>query len=139
MINSLEINHCHYVSAALSSPMINLSIHREEVVSDQEKDHSRSEGIIFPKFSTSFKDLYSNATTHQTTIEESNVRRLEKGLARARAAIRKAVRTRSYKSNRVESFIPRGSIYRNPYAFHQLRISHSFPLSPFLNSYMCVL
>ncbi|KAI3864145.1 hypothetical protein MKW98_031737 [Papaver atlanticum] len=45
--------------------------------------------------------------------------RIEDDLARARAAIRKAARTRNYTSNKVQGFIPRGPIYRNPYAFHQ--------------------
>ena len=53
---------------------------------------------------------------------EKNIKSIEEGLARARLAIRKAARTRRYLSYKDEGFIPRGSIYRNPYAFHQLRI-----------------
>lgn len=48
--------------------------------------------------------------------------RIEEGLAKARAAIRLAVRTRNYTSDKEEDFVPKGSIYRNPYAFHQSHI-----------------
>jgi hypothetical protein len=41
-------------------------------------------------------------------------------LARARAAIRKAIRTQNFTSDREETYIPTGSVYRNPHAFHQL-------------------
>lgn len=53
----------------------------------------------------------------------------EEGLAEARAAIYKAARTRNYTSDIEETFIPRGNIYRNAYAFHQfstLNLSSSF-------------
>ena len=49
----------------------------------------------------------------------SHEKQIEKGLARARAAIREAIRTRNYTSGKEETFIPRGDVYRNPYAFHQ--------------------
>ncbi|KAB2621295.1 glycosyltransferase [Pyrus ussuriensis x Pyrus communis] len=48
--------------------------------------------------------------------------KIEEELARARAAIREAIRTKNYTSDRQEIYIPRGSIYRNPYAFHQSHI-----------------
>ena len=50
-------------------------------------------------------------------INGSSVTQIEHSLARARAAIRTAARTRRYISPHHESFIPRGVIYRNPYAF----------------------
>ncbi|KAJ9184045.1 hypothetical protein P3X46_007828 [Hevea brasiliensis] len=53
---------------------------------------------------------------------DSRLEEMEAGLARARAAIREASRTRNYSSHRKESFIPRGSVYLNPYAFHQSHI-----------------
>ncbi|CAL5440187.1 unnamed protein product [Camellia sinensis] len=95
------INHLNV--SAFSSPPTNLSTHRV---------------CLSPKC-TSLNDLSNGITTRKM----NSVRRLEKGLARARAAIQKAVRSRSFMSyDTVESFIPRGSIYRNPYAFHQSHI-----------------
>ncbi|WJZ98177.1 hypothetical protein VitviT2T_016722 [Vitis vinifera] len=52
----------------------------------------------------------------------SRLERIEEGLARARAEIRRAIRTRNYTSEKDEAFIPRGDVYRNPYAFHQSHI-----------------
>lgn len=49
-----------------------------------------------------------------------SLEKIENGLARARAAIRAAARRQSYKLEGDEIFIPRGPVYRNPYAFHQL-------------------
>ncbi|KAK0571688.1 hypothetical protein LWI29_019964 [Acer saccharum] len=63
--------------------------------------------------------------------KKSSLERIEDDLAKARAAIQEAVRLRNYSSNKedgvlppdqshpVESYIPRGPIYRNAYAFHQ--------------------
>ena len=51
--------------------------------------------------------------------ESSPVERIEDGLARDRAAIRRAIQKRNYTSGKEETFIPRGVVYRNPYAFHQ--------------------
>ncbi|XP_030529338.2 probable glycosyltransferase At5g20260 [Rhodamnia argentea] len=50
------------------------------------------------------------------------LRRIEKDLAEARVAIRDAVRARNYSSDNEETFVPKGSIYRNAYAFHQSHI-----------------
>lgn len=49
----------------------------------------------------------------------SQLKKIEEGLARARAAIRAAGRSRNYTSENEEVFIPRGVVYRNPYAFQQ--------------------
>ncbi|KAJ6435791.1 hypothetical protein OIU84_000920 [Salix udensis] len=45
--------------------------------------------------------------------------RVEGGLAKARTAISRAIRSRNSSSYKEGSFIPRGSMYRNHYAFHQ--------------------
>ena len=55
----------------------------------------------------------------QIIIKKSSLERIEYDLAKARAAIREAVVTRSFKSEKSESFVPRGPMYRNAYAFHQ--------------------
>ncbi|KAH7543438.1 probable glycosyltransferase At5g20260 [Ziziphus jujuba] len=57
-----------------------------------------------------------------TNRNKSNTERIEEDLARARAAIRKAIVTKNFTSDRNEIYIPRGSVYRNPYAFHQSHI-----------------
>ncbi|XP_030478566.1 probable glycosyltransferase At5g20260 [Cannabis sativa] len=53
---------------------------------------------------------------------QSNLDKLEHGLVMARAAIREAIVSKTYKSEKAESFVPRGSIYKNSYAFHQSHI-----------------
>lgn len=68
------------------------------------------------------KDTGNGSTSADGRHEKSHVEEIEEGLARARAAILEAARKRSYTSYKEETFIPRGSIYRNPYAFHQSHI-----------------
>ncbi|OIT02334.1 PREDICTED: probable glycosyltransferase At3g42180 [Nicotiana attenuata] len=52
--------------------------------------------------------------------KKSSVEKIEEDLARARAAIRRAIRSKNYTSYKEDQrFIPSGSIYRNSYAFHQ--------------------
>ncbi|KAJ7978976.1 Exostosin family protein [Quillaja saponaria] len=53
---------------------------------------------------------------------DSREETIEDGLARARAAIRKAIQLQNYTSYKQETFVPRGCIYRNAYAFHQSHI-----------------
>ncbi|KAI4374032.1 hypothetical protein MLD38_012078 [Melastoma candidum] len=53
---------------------------------------------------------------------EGGLRRIEGDLAEARSMILDAIRGRNYTSEREEGFVPRGSVYRNPYAFHQSHI-----------------
>ncbi|KAF6158110.1 hypothetical protein GIB67_014904 [Kingdonia uniflora] len=84
-------------------------------------------GFLSPSFNiTTFNtNTNTNTTTTNTTNiirERTSLDRIEEGLARARAAIQEAVRSRNYTSPKDEDFVPRGSIYRNPYAFHQSHI-----------------
>ncbi|XP_021277218.1 probable glycosyltransferase At5g20260 [Herrania umbratica] len=51
--------------------------------------------------------------------KKSSLERVEDGLTKAREAIREAIRSQNYTSYKEETYIPRGIIYRNPYAFHQ--------------------
>ncbi|CAL0307103.1 unnamed protein product [Lupinus luteus] len=75
----------------------------------------------------------NNITTTQVQLQQphqANMRikkmtrldRVEEGLAEARASIREAIRSRNYTSEKQEYFIPKGSIYRKPHAFHQSHI-----------------
>ncbi|KAH0466254.1 hypothetical protein IEQ34_006357 [Dendrobium chrysotoxum] len=93
------------------------------------------EGLSISNITTSFSfsSFFNTSTTkhHQqqmtaipsirpTAIDkEMKLSQLEKGLERARAAIRKAIIHRNYTSNKDENFVPRGSVYRNANAFHQ--------------------
>lgn len=51
--------------------------------------------------------------------KRTDFERIEEGLAKARAAIYRAIRTQNSSSYKEGSYIPRGSMYRNQYAFHQ--------------------
>ncbi|XVF88313.1 hypothetical protein PTKIN_Ptkin19aG0039900 [Pterospermum kingtungense] len=51
-------------------------------------------------------------------LKKSNLGRIEQDLARARAAILKAVQLKNFTSEKLETFVPKGSIYRNVYAFY---------------------
>ncbi|KAG6599377.1 putative glycosyltransferase, partial [Cucurbita argyrosperma subsp. sororia] len=56
--------------------------------------------------------------------KKTSLRMIEASLAEARVSIRNAVRWKNFTSEKKETYIPRGSIYRNPYAFHQLSFSY---------------
>ncbi|KAL4319772.1 hypothetical protein GQ457_18G003710 [Hibiscus cannabinus] len=62
------------------------------------------------------------SSAHKAAIikKKSNPERIEEDLARARASILKAVRFRNSTSETEDIFVPKGSIYRNAYAFYQL-------------------
>ncbi|KAI3410612.1 Exostosin domain-containing protein [Psidium guajava] len=68
--------------------------------------------------------VYKSSSRQNTSLirKKSSIERIEDDLAQARAAIRKAIQSRSYASDKEEIFIPRGNVYRNPYAFHQSHI-----------------
>ncbi|KAJ8634948.1 hypothetical protein MRB53_009215 [Persea americana] len=86
-----------------------------------------SEGFTdghFAVFNTTTDTNTSHAITFNTEEvlvikKTSSLEKIEVGLARARASIQRAVVTRNYTSYKKESYIPRGPIYRNAYAFHQ--------------------
>ncbi|CAI0629407.1 unnamed protein product [Linum tenue] len=67
-----------------------------------------------PPLTTEKIDVRRNASGGLEKIEEE--------LARARAAIREAIRCRSYRSYKEEEFVPSGPVYRNPTAFQQSHI-----------------
>lgn len=52
----------------------------------------------------------------------TSLEKIEEGLARARALIQQAIRSKKYTTTMKQSFVPKGSIYLNPHAFHQLSL-----------------
>ncbi|KAG6647426.1 probable glycosyltransferase At5g20260 isoform X1 [Carya illinoinensis] len=72
--------------------------------------------------STSFTSKPTNSIARQITEKFSTTERIEQDLGRARAAIRKAIRTLNYTSDKEEIYVPTGPVYRNAYAFHQSHI-----------------
>ncbi|RZC90356.1 hypothetical protein C5167_030430 [Papaver somniferum] len=92
----------------------------------------RTHFIVFASFLsilllTLYFSAYNNHQTPNSTLSRApNTRekltgaeKIEDELSRARDAIRMAIQTRNYTSNKVEDFIPSGTVYRNSYAFHQ--------------------
>ncbi|KAF5186717.1 Exostosin-like [Thalictrum thalictroides] len=85
-------------------------------------DHLSNEFLNDTTVITTTNSGVSNTTYIPRIREKSSLNKLEDGLARARTAIREAIRRRNYTSHKKEDFIPRGPVYRNPYAFHQSHI-----------------
>ncbi|XP_021861108.2 probable glycosyltransferase At5g20260 [Spinacia oleracea] len=98
-----------------SNPSINISNQLDN------NNHVRLRHNI--SFFTLLKKKLEKKEKKKKKKKKSNLEKLEEGLARARAAIREAARTRNYTlKEEVTTFIPRGSVYRNPHAFHQSHI-----------------
>ncbi|CAL5198677.1 unnamed protein product [Lathyrus oleraceus] len=53
---------------------------------------------------------------------KTSLKKIEQGLAQARASIHQAIRSKKYTSTIKQSFVPKGSIYLNPHSFHQSHI-----------------
>ncbi|KAK1300109.1 putative glycosyltransferase [Acorus calamus] len=70
-------------------------------------------------FGPTFKSLPSRRRYTSSMPNHEGIGSMEASLERARANIRRAVRIQGYISQKEQSFIPRGEIYRNAYAFHQ--------------------
>ncbi|XVF35621.1 hypothetical protein REPUB_Repub18cG0161800 [Reevesia pubescens] len=67
-------------------------------------------------------DFHNGSFVSSGVQKKSQIEILEEGLARARAAIRAVSRSRRSTLNSSEGYVPMGSVYRNPYAFHQSHI-----------------
>ncbi|MBA0645753.1 hypothetical protein Goklo_013810 [Gossypium klotzschianum] len=64
--------------------------------------------------------MYKSTKHKAATIKKkSNPERIEQDLAKARAAVLKAVQQQNFTLEKQDTFVPRGSIYRNAYAFYQ--------------------
>ncbi|KAG7555917.1 Exostosin-like [Arabidopsis suecica] len=77
-----------------------------------------------PSMSMEFSMASSNLSLISSPREnkEKKRNRIEEGLAKSRAAIREAVRLKKFASDKEETFVPRGAVYRNAFAFHQSHI-----------------
>ncbi|KAL6215078.1 hypothetical protein ACLB2K_014509 [Fragaria x ananassa] len=65
----------------------------------------------------------TGSAQHVIIVHEKNpFEKTEEGLARARAVIREAGRSKRYTPYRKGGFVLRGSVYINPYSFHQSHI-----------------
>ncbi|XP_039019131.1 probable glycosyltransferase At5g20260 [Hibiscus syriacus] len=66
--------------------------------------------------------VYKSSKLNTAIIKKkkSNLEKIEDDLAKARAAILRAVQLQNFTSEKEEIFVPKGSIYRNAYAFYQL-------------------
>ncbi|KAK7330050.1 hypothetical protein VNO77_24235 [Canavalia gladiata] len=63
----------------------------------------------------SFEHRASSRIKEMTSLDM-----VEEGLAQARASIREAILSRNHSNSwKKQNFVPRGSIYRNPYSFYQ--------------------
>ncbi|XP_010454331.2 PREDICTED: probable glycosyltransferase At5g20260 [Camelina sativa] len=85
--------------------------------------------IVAPSPSSSMSMEFSIASSNFTLISSPQPQnkgkernRIEEDLAKSRAAIREAVMLKNFSSDKKETFIPRGAVYRNAYAFHQSHI-----------------
>ncbi|KAI9117370.1 hypothetical protein K1719_011536 [Acacia pycnantha] len=81
--------------------------------------HLRSTSTSYPPTSTS---PIRKKEEEEIKREESGLLKKEQELGEARRAIRRAIRERNFTSYQNESFVPRGNVYRNAYAFHQSHI-----------------
>ncbi|XP_027333236.1 probable glycosyltransferase At3g42180 isoform X5 [Abrus precatorius] len=69
---------------------------------------------------TPANETYNNTIKHSAVQKKlSSLEKIEQGLAQARASIQKAIRSSNYTSAKEGIFVPQGSIYWNPRAFHQ--------------------
>ncbi|XP_010520570.1 PREDICTED: probable glycosyltransferase At5g20260 [Tarenaya hassleriana] len=61
----------------------------------------------------------TTVSNHQKGENGKKIGRIEEELGEARAMIREAVETKKYASDKGGSLVPRGAVYRNPFAFHR--------------------
>ncbi|KAK7292035.1 hypothetical protein RIF29_07664 [Crotalaria pallida] len=82
--------------------------------------------VFISNFTTPANESYINNTisTFQisTTKQKTSLEKMEEGLAQARASIHESILSRNYTSSKKDIFIPKGSSYWSPRAFHQSHI-----------------
>ncbi|CAI8610398.1 unnamed protein product [Vicia faba] len=95
--------------------------------------HIHSTSLPKEKSPHEFLLISSNNRSYTNTIQpwikfhhgrknKTSLDKIEEGLAQARASIHQAIRSKKYTSTIKQSFVPKGSIYLNPNAFHQSHI-----------------
>ncbi|KAK2631583.1 hypothetical protein EUGRSUZ_L02716 [Eucalyptus grandis] len=101
--------------AKLNNPIFSLS---SSSTSPETNNHTGTPSVLVNGPRSTL--MYQSRSRHNTNkIKKSSLEKIEDDLAQVRAAIRKAIRSQSYVSDGKETFIPRGNVYRNPYAFYQ--------------------
>ncbi|XP_062002734.1 probable glycosyltransferase At5g20260 [Rosa rugosa] len=126
------LNRNQYLSLNLLSPSSSLSNSSSTHHNQQTTDNDKAVHVVSaPAPAPSLPPFHQHGPPSTLTLPQvlshsvknkSKTQRIEEELARARAIIRKAILTKNYTSDRNEIYIPRGSVYRNPYAFHQSHI-----------------
>lgn len=78
--------------------------------------------IIFFVYYQRNDDVVSILSNVKLLVPKNSLVRIEQELGEARVAIRRAIKRRNFTiiTSEKEDFIPRGCVYRNAYAFHQL-------------------
>ncbi|XP_031261396.1 probable glycosyltransferase At5g20260 [Pistacia vera] len=97
------------------------SINYTHIKTNHENLLSSSSAAAFPALKSIGGNL-ATVTSNRRKRKRSSLERLEDDLARARAAIYEAIRSHNYSSTKPQTYIPRGDVYRNAYAFHQSHI-----------------
>lgn len=100
----------HMIHIHLDSPFARSRIKvNHEVPSTSANDSDNNTLQMSIKFCRSMKNITS-------------LKRIEEGLARSRALIKEAIRSKNYTTIMKESFVPKGPIYWNPHSFHQSHV-----------------
>ncbi|XP_026428438.1 probable glycosyltransferase At5g20260 [Papaver somniferum] len=103
-------------AASLKKLFLLFALFSTVFISQSSQTHGYSNGFIS---TSSYPTTISSKSTNH---EQNELNRIEEGLKRARYAIRRAARKRNLTnsdSKEKDEFVSRGSIYINPYAFHQ--------------------
>lgn len=93
-----------------------------EVRMEKKKKGSPLFSVVFLLLLNFLFSVFILGFTEQKKKKKTSLRMIEASLAEARASIRNAVLWKNFTSQKKETYIPRGSIYRNAYAFHQLSL-----------------
>ncbi|KAI3977572.1 hypothetical protein MKX01_000485 [Papaver californicum] len=116
MADLLIICKTHIIVFAAFLPLLLLTLYLSPYNNHQTPN---SLSRASPLLASSSNDGNESSNAPNTSEKLTGADKIEDELSRARDAIRKAIEMRNYTSNKVEDFIPSGTVYRNSYAFHQ--------------------